>query len=60
MTLNIADVADEWIVAEAVAGQADGLVTGDVELQKLGKRAPVPIVSPTGFCDMLRTEPRRL
>jgi uncharacterized protein len=58
--LNISDADDEWIVAEAMAGQADVLITGDAVLQKLGKRAPLPIVSPRGLWDMLRgTEPRR-
>jgi hypothetical protein len=30
-------------------GQADALDTGDAALQKLGKRAPLPIVSPRGL-----------
>lgn len=39
---------------------SDVLVTGDAALQKLGKRAPLPIVSPRGLWDRLRgTEPRR-
>ena len=54
LSLNIADADDEWIVAEAMAGEADVLVTGDAALQKLGKRAPLPIVSPRGLWDMLR------
>ena len=33
--LNISDADDEWIVAEAMAGKADVLVTGDAVLQKL-------------------------
>lgn len=52
--LNISDADDEWIVAEAMAGQADVLVTGDAALQKLGKRAPLPIVSPRGLWETLR------
>jgi predicted nucleic acid-binding protein len=54
LSLNISDPDDEWIVAEAMAGHADVLVTGDAVLQKLGKRAPLPIVSPRGLWDMLR------
>ena len=54
LSLNITDSDDEWIVAEAMAGQADALVTGDAALQKLGKRAPLPIVSPRGLWDLLR------
>ena len=58
--LNISDADDERIVAEAMAGEADVLVTGDAALQKLGKRAPLPIVSPRGLWDILRrTGPRR-
>ena len=54
LSLNISDADDEWIVAEAMAGKADVLVTGDAALQKLGKRAPLRIVSPRGLWDMLR------
>lgn len=58
--LDISAADDEWIVAEAMAGDADVLVTGDAALQKLGKRAPLPIVSPRGLWDRLRgTELRR-
>ena len=38
LSLDISDSDDEWIVAEAVAGGADVLVTGDAALHKLGKR----------------------
>lgn len=58
--LNISDADDEWIVAEAMVGEADVLVTGDAALQKLGRRAPLSIVPPRGLRDPLRgTEPRR-
>ena len=60
LNLHISDADDEWIVAEAMAGDADVLVTGDAALQKLGKRAPLPIVSPRGLWDRLRSSgPRR-
>ena len=60
LSLNISDPDDEWIVAEALAGNADVLVTGDAALHKLGKRAPMPIVSPRGLWEMLRgVEPAR-
>ena len=60
LSLNISDPDDEWIVAEALAGNADVLVTGDAALHKLGKRAPMPIVSPRGLWDILRgVEPER-
>jgi len=47
LSLKISDPDDEWIVAEA-------LVTGDAGLQRLGKRAPLPIVSPRGLWNVLR------
>lgn len=54
LSLGISDPDDEWIVAEALAGDADALVTGDAALHKLGKRAPLPIVTPRGLWDLLR------
>ncbi len=60
LCLGISDPDDEWIVAEAMAGEADFLVTGDAALQKLGKRAPLPIVPPRGLWEALRgAEPGR-
>lgn len=60
LNLGISDPDDEWIVAEAMAGEAGILVTGDTTLQKLGKRAPLPIVSPRGLWETLRgAEPGR-
>ena len=52
--LNISDPDDEWVVAEAMAGGADVLVTGDAALLKLGQRAPLRAVSPRGLWDLLR------
>jgi len=54
LSLGIPDPDDEWIVAEAVAGEADMLVTGDAALPKFGQRAPLPIVSPRGLWESLR------
>jgi putative PIN family toxin of toxin-antitoxin system len=60
LSLGISDADDEWIVAEAAAGSADVLVTGDAAVLKLGKRAPLPIVAPRGLWDLLRAdEPAR-
>ena len=51
---------DEWVVASALAGGADVLVTGDAAIMKLGKRAPLPILSPRGLWELIRgPEPRR-
>jgi len=54
LDLDIRDPDDEWIVAEAVAGAADILVTGDAAVLKLGKRAPLLIATPRGLWDVLR------
>ena len=47
------DKADSAVVAEAVAGEADLLVSGDQDLLKLTD-PPVRIVSPRGLWDDLR------
>lgn len=57
LSLGISDPDDEWIVAEAKAGAADVLVTGDAALQKVGQRSPLPIVFPRGLWETLRRTP---
>jgi putative PIN family toxin of toxin-antitoxin system len=52
--VGLADRDDEWIVASAVAGHAELLVTGDAALLKLGNRSPVAVVSPRGMWERLR------
>lgn len=54
--LKITDPDDEWIVASAVAGDADVLVTGDAAVLKVAKRSPVKIVNPRGLWELLRTK----
>lgn len=48
------DAADRSVVAEALAGGAETLVTGDLEMLAL-TRPPLRIVSPRGLWDLLRT-----
>lgn len=54
LSLKISDPDDEWIVASAVAGGADVLVTGDAAVLKVARRAPLPVVNPRGLWEMLR------
>jgi putative PIN family toxin of toxin-antitoxin system len=54
LDLGISDPDDEWVVASAVAGGADVLVTGDAALPELGRRTPLPILPPRGLWERLR------
>jgi predicted nucleic acid-binding protein len=51
------DAADAAVVAEAVAGRADVLVSGDQDLLKLAN-PPIRIVSPRGLWEALRRPTR--
>lgn len=52
--LPIRDADDRWVLASAVAGKDDVLVTGDSDLLEMASRSPLPIVDPRGFWDMAR------
>ena len=54
LEVDVRDRADAWVLASAVAGQADLLVTGDKDLLVLGTRAPLPILEPRGFWNLTR------
>ena len=49
------DPDDRWIVAAALDGAADVLVTGDKDLLEASSRADFRIVAPWGFWESLRT-----
>ncbi len=51
--IDTLDDADARVLGEAVAAKADVFVTGDLELQELGERAPLPILSPRQFWELV-------
>lgn len=56
VTITPRDPNDAPILAEAVAGRIDVLVTGDRDLLELEGRLPFLVVNPRGFWERLRTE----
>lgn len=48
---------DDLVISAAVAGDADYLVTGDFQLQKLDGFEGVRIVSPRAFLEVLESQP---
>jgi len=55
--LEIRDPDDKWVLATAVAGHSDVLVTGDSDLLDVAPQAPLPIVTPRDFWNMARGRP---
>lgn len=58
ISVAVRDPSDRLVLAEAVAGQPDVLVTGDADLLVLPPKAPIPIVAPRAFWELLRQSPR--
>ena len=54
--LGLRDADDEWVVASAVAGGADLLVTGDSDIQVAGSALPIPALTPRDTWKVLRGE----
>lgn len=52
--LAIRDPDDRWVLASAVDGHADMLVTGDKDLLTAADASSIPIVDPRGCWDRLR------
>ena len=50
----IRDPDDRWVLASAMEGGADLLVTGDKDLLSMADQAPLPIVDPRGCWERLR------
>ncbi len=53
-SINVRDASDRWVIATAVAGQSEVLVTGDDDLIAVASLAALPIVSPRDFWELLR------
>ena len=51
--LPIRDPADRWILASAIAGRANVLVTGDRDLLDIADEAALPVLDPRAFWDLL-------
>lgn len=51
--LAIRDPDDRWVLASAIAGRSDVLVTGDRDLLDVADKAPLKVVDPRGFWDLL-------
>lgn len=49
------DPADRWVLATAIAGAAEVLVTGDQDLLVASDVSPVRILDPRAFWECLRT-----
>ncbi len=54
--IELRDPSDAIILAEATAGEADVLVTGDDDLLEVADQAPLPVRSPRQFWEELRSE----
>lgn len=48
------DPDDQWVLAAALLDQADVLVTGDSHLLDIASEAPIQVLSPRGFWELLR------
>ena len=48
------DPDDQWVLASAIESRVDVLVTGDRDLLDIAAGAPIKIVDPRGFWDLLR------
>lgn len=57
--ISVRDPDDRWILASAIAGRSDVLVTGDQDSLAVAEVAPLPILSPRGFWDLLSNRSRR-
>ena len=52
--LEVHDPDDRWVLASALTGGAEVLVTGDRDLLECADQAPLPILTPREFWDRVR------
>jgi putative PIN family toxin of toxin-antitoxin system len=52
--VEVRDTDDERVLADALAGAAEILVTGDNDLLAVADRSPIPILSPRAFMTLVR------
>lgn len=55
--IPVRDPDDRWILASAIAGNAEVLVYGDQDLLVVADEAPFLIVDPRAFWTLMRTKP---
>ena len=53
--LPLRDPDDAWVLASAIVGAADLLVTGDKDLLTVAAHSPLPILSPRAAWEWLRS-----
>lgn len=58
LDVPLRDEDDVPVLSEAVHGLAEILVTGDQDLLSVADAAPIQILTPRGFWELLRTEPK--
>lgn len=56
--IKIRDAADRWVLATALAGDAEVLVTGDGDLLAVAEESPIRILNPRAFWELLRSGAR--
>lgn len=54
LPVPIRDHDDRWVLASAVAGRADVLLTGDKDLLQAAPPGPLRILDPRGFWELSR------
>jgi putative PIN family toxin of toxin-antitoxin system len=54
LSVAIRDPDDAWVLASAVAGGAEILITGDADLLSVAAESPIPILTPRAFWELLR------